>query len=56
MAPKVQGACNLHALTQNNPIDFFVLFSSTASMLGAPGQANDSAANAFLDALAFYPR
>ncbi|WP_424102087.1 SDR family NAD(P)-dependent oxidoreductase [Moorena producens] len=54
MAPKVQGAWNLHNLTVHEPIDFFVLFSSAASLLGSPGQANHSAANAFLDAFAYY--
>ncbi|MEM9923109.1 MAG: type I polyketide synthase [Cyanobacteria bacterium P01_D01_bin.50] len=54
MAPKIKGAWNLHSLSQELPIEFFVVFSSATSFLGSPGQGNYAAANAFLDALAYY--
>ena len=51
LAPKIMGAWNLHRLTQDIPLDFFVLFSSVAAMIGNPGQGSYCAANVFLDAL-----
>ncbi len=52
--PKVLGAWLLHKLFADADIDFFVLFSSAASLLGSAGQANYTAANTFLDALSHY--
>ncbi|MBF0287243.1 MAG: SDR family NAD(P)-dependent oxidoreductase [SAR324 cluster bacterium] len=56
MRPKINGAWNLHRLTENIPLDFFLMFSSAASVLGTLGQSNYASANAFLDALAHYRR
>ncbi|WUC39740.1 SDR family NAD(P)-dependent oxidoreductase [Streptomyces sp. NBC_00557] len=49
---KVGGARNLDALTAHLDLTAFVLFSSTAGTIGAPGHANYAPGNALLDALA----
>ena len=53
---KVQGSWNLHQLSAElkAELDYFVLFSSSASLLAASGLANYVAANAFIDSLAAY--
>jgi myxalamid-type polyketide synthase MxaB len=54
LAPKVEGTWYLHTLTKNLSLDFFVMFSSVASLIGSPGQGNHAAANMFMDMLAYY--
>ncbi|MGB3183662.1 MAG: SDR family NAD(P)-dependent oxidoreductase, partial [Cyclobacteriaceae bacterium] len=49
---KVAATWNLHVLSQPFAPDYFVCFSSAASLLGSPGQSNYAAANAFMDGLA----
>jgi acyl transferase domain-containing protein/thioesterase domain-containing protein len=49
---KVHGTVLLDTLLKDHPLDFFVLFSSTSSILGPAGQVDYSAANAFLNAFA----
>ncbi len=56
MAPKVSGAWNLHVASAQLPLDFFVLFSSIATIAGSPGQSAYVAANSFLESLAHHRR
>ncbi len=56
MQAKVAGSQALHEMTVGRSLDFFVFFSSIASLLGLPAQSNYSAANAFMDALAHQRR
>jgi thioesterase domain-containing protein/aryl carrier-like protein len=49
---KMKGALVLDELMADDEPELFVSFSSVSSILGLPGQADYSAANAFLDAFA----
>jgi NAD(P)-dependent dehydrogenase (short-subunit alcohol dehydrogenase family)/acyl carrier protein len=52
LAPKVRGAELLDRLTADDPLDYFVLYSSATTLVGNPGQANYVAANGYLEGLA----
>ncbi|KAG8531294.1 Type I Iterative PKS [Bacidia gigantensis] len=55
LRPKVQGSWNVHDLLPST-IDFFILLSSFAALIGNRTQSNYAAAGAYLDALAHYRR
>ncbi|WP_413805552.1 SDR family oxidoreductase [Streptomyces sp. OE57] len=50
-APKADGAWRLHRATADLDLDWWIGYSSLASLTGSPGQADYAAANAFLDAV-----
>nr|APD71608.1 type I polyketide synthase 2 [Streptomyces sp.] len=52
LRPKTDATTHLHDLTRHADLAAFVVFSSTAGVFGAPGQANYAAANAFCDTFA----
>lgn len=54
LKPKVSGIINIDEVTRDEDLDFIVLFSSIAGVIGNLGQADYSGANAFLDAYAEY--
>jgi len=51
--PKLAGTWNLHRALPDT-LEFLVLFSGGASMMGAPGQGNYAGANSWLDAFAHH--
>ena len=53
--PKVQGSWNLHELLPHT-LDFFIMLSSLAGIIGSVSQANYAAGNTYQDALAHYRR
>ena len=51
LRPKVHGTINLAQIADDAGSDFFLIFSSATSVLGAGGQVTYAAANAFIDGL-----
>lgn len=51
LRPKAMGAQNLEAAIADHDLDWWVVYSSAAALLGSPGQSAYAAANAWLDAL-----
>ncbi|OQY57302.1 MAG: hypothetical protein B6247_00650, partial [Candidatus Parabeggiatoa sp. nov. 2] len=54
LAPKVYGTVWLDEATSHEPLDFFVLFSSVAAVMGNVGQCDYAYANSFMDNFAFW--
>src|ERR1041385_1807752 len=54
LGPKVTGTWNLDAATKEMDLDWFVMFSSVASVMGNVGQADYASANGFMDQFAAY--
>jgi hybrid polyketide synthase / nonribosomal peptide synthetase ACE1 len=52
LKPKVLGSVNLDNIFGDRELEFFILFSSVAAVVGNKGQAAYSAANAFMSSLA----
>jgi len=55
-APKVAGNWKLHEATADRKLDWWLTFSSAASLLGTPGQGAYAAANSWVDGLVAYRR
>lgn len=56
ISAKVDAAWYLHELTLTDELDFFVMYSSVATSLRSAGQSDYTAANAYLDSLAYLRR
>ncbi|KAL8913542.1 MAG: hypothetical protein Q9171_001624 [Xanthocarpia ochracea] len=51
LGPKIDGSNNLDQVFFNDDLDFFIMLSSSASVIGNSGQANYAAANGYLNSL-----
>ncbi|WP_234386713.1 SDR family NAD(P)-dependent oxidoreductase [Streptomyces scabiei] len=56
LRPKAVGARNLEAVIADHDLDWWVIYSSAAALLGSPGQSAYAAANAWLAAVAHHRR
>jgi len=56
LQPKAQGGWLLHERSKEKDLDFFICYSSAASLLGFAGQGNYAAANSYLEGLTHYRR
>jgi len=56
LGPKVIGSWRLHDATAGLDLDWWLTFSSAASLLGSPGQGAYAAANCWVDGLVAYRR
>ena len=54
LAPKIEGTWVLDRLTQEDELDFFVMFSSVSSIISEAGQADYAGANSYLDSYSNY--
>lgn len=54
LSPKIMGGYYLNELTKDEPLDFYIIFSSIVSVIGNAGQVDYAAANSFLDTLIRY--
>jgi short-subunit dehydrogenase len=52
ISPKMQGTCLLEELTKEDELDFFVVFSSPITLMGAIGSGSYTAANAYIESFA----
>ena len=52
LSPKISGTINLDKILQKEPLDFFVMFSSTSAIFGNIGQCDYAYANGFMDGYA----
>ncbi|MDP4177079.1 MAG: amino acid adenylation domain-containing protein [Bacillota bacterium] len=52
--PKISGTLNLHKATLSDNLQFFIMFSSVATVFSALGQTDYILANSFINEFAFY--